>query len=213
MVTIVRPLETAARQLGIRLDVVDVRRADQFESAFEHMTRRGAEALVVLSDPMFTSHSRQIVTLAMRYRLPSAYELRDFAVAGGLLSYGPTTGERWEQVAHQVDRILRGTKAGDLPIQQPTKLPLVINLKTAKRSTLRSPTPCYSGQMKLSSRHSSMARSLRTSNFAVERTAGTHSLAAAAHRGVRVRMAARTARDNRHPPAAGAGGCHVLDPP
>ena len=88
---------------------------------------------------MFTSHSRQIVTLAMRYRLPSAYELRDFAVAGGLLSYGPTTGERWEQVAHQVDRILRGTKAGDLPIQQPTKLPLVINLKTAKALDLAIP--------------------------------------------------------------------------
>jgi ABC-type uncharacterized transport system substrate-binding protein len=139
MVTIVRQLETAARQLGVKLDVVDVRRADQFESAFEHMAGKGAEALVVLSDPMFTSHSRQIVTLAIRHRLPSAYELRDFAVAGGLLSYGPTKGERWQQVAHQVDRILRGTKAGDLPIQRPTKLPLVINLKTAKALDLAIP--------------------------------------------------------------------------
>jgi putative tryptophan/tyrosine transport system substrate-binding protein len=132
MTTILRPLETAARQLGVKLDVVDVRRTDQFESAFEHMTRRGAEALVVLSDPMFTSESRRIVQLATRHRLPSVYEILAFADEGGLLSYGPARGERWQQVAGQIDRILRGASAGDLPVQQPTKFALVINLKTAK---------------------------------------------------------------------------------
>ena len=139
MTTILRPLETAARQLGVKLDVVDVRRSDQFESAFEHMTRRRAEALVVLSDPMFTSESRRIVQLATRHRLPSVYEILAFADEGGLLSYGPARGERWQQAAGQIDRILRGASAGDLPIQQPTKFALVINLKTAKALGLTIP--------------------------------------------------------------------------
>ena len=139
MTTILRPLETAARQLGVRLDVVDVRRADQFESAFERITRRGAEALVVLADPMFTSESRRIVGLAKRHRLPSVYEILAFAEEGGLLSYGPARGERWQQAAGQIDRILRGASAGDLPIQQPTKFALVVNLQTAKALNLTIP--------------------------------------------------------------------------
>ena len=139
MTTILRPLETAARQLGVRLDVVDVRRADQFESAFERITHRGAEALVVLSDPMFTSESRRIVGLAKRHRLPSVYEILAFAEEGGLLSYGPARGERWQQAAGQIDRILRGASAGDLPIQQPTKFALVVNLQTAKALNLTIP--------------------------------------------------------------------------
>ena len=139
MRTILQPLETSARQLGMQLDVVDVRRTDQFEGAFERMTRGGAEALVVLSDPMFTSESRRIVGLATRHRLPSAYEILVFAVEGGLVSYGPTRGERWQQAAGQIDRILRGSRAGDLPVHQPTKFTLVINLKTAKALNLTIP--------------------------------------------------------------------------
>lgn len=137
--TIVRALETTARQLGVQLDVVDIRSPDQFESAFQQMTRRRAEALIVLSDTMFTSQWRRIVGLATRHRLPSAYEIRDFAEGGGLLSYGPTKGERWQQAAGQIDRILRGAKAADLPIQQPTKFAMVINLKTAKALNLTIP--------------------------------------------------------------------------
>ncbi len=132
MRTILEPLEASARQLGVQLDVVDVRRTDQFESAFERMTRGGAQALVVLSDTMFTTEARRIVGLATRHRLPSAYEILAFAGEGGLLAYGPTRNERWEQAAGQVDRILRGARAGDLPVQQPTKFELAINLKTAK---------------------------------------------------------------------------------
>lgn len=139
MTTILRPLETAARKLGVRLDVVDVRRADQFESAFERITRGKAEGLIVLSDPMFTTESRRIVGLATRHRLLSVYEILAFAAEGGLLSYGPARGERWQQVAGQIDRILRGASPGDLPIQQPTKFTLVINLTTAKALNLTIP--------------------------------------------------------------------------
>src|SRR5262249_14498271 len=105
----------------------------------ERMTRGGAEALVVLSDSMFTSESRRIVGLATRHRLPSAFEILAFAVDGGLLSYGPARDERWQQAAGQIDRILRGASAGDLPIQQPTKFTLVINLMTAKALNLTIP--------------------------------------------------------------------------
>lgn len=103
------------------------------------MTRGGAEVLVVLSDPMFTSESRRIVRLATRHRLPSVYEILAFAAEGGLLSYGPARAERWQQVAGQMDRILRGASAGDLPVQQPTTFTLVINLKTAKALNLTIP--------------------------------------------------------------------------
>jgi len=135
----VRVLGTAAQRLDVRLDVVDVRRPSEVESAVEKMIRQGAQALIVVSDPMFVSQARQIVELATRHRLPIAAEVRDFTEAGGLLSYGPRRKERWRQAAEQLDRILRGAKPGDLPVEQPTKFELVINLKTAKALGLTIP--------------------------------------------------------------------------
>ena len=85
-----------------------------------------------MADPLLFSERPQIVPLAARHRIPTIYEFRPFADAGGLLSYGPLAQERFERMAVYVDRVLRGTKPGDLPIERPTKFELVINMKTAK---------------------------------------------------------------------------------
>ena len=136
---VIRETESAAVRMAIRLQVVKVRQPADLAAAFETHARSRAEALVVVTDPLFSSQRRHIVELAARHRIPAAYWSRVFPEAGGLLSYGQLRAERFRRAAAYVDRILKGAKPGDLPVEQPTKFELVINLKTAKALGLTIP--------------------------------------------------------------------------
>jgi len=125
-------VEEAARSLGVHLQIVEVDTPDELEGAFAAMTRAGAEALVVLPSTLFVTHARRIAELAVQHRLPGTYEFRGQVVAGGLMSYNANGAAIQRRAAFYVDRILKGTKPADLPVEQPTKFDLVINLKTAK---------------------------------------------------------------------------------
>jgi putative ABC transport system substrate-binding protein len=131
--------QDAARVLGMRLQPLEVRSPVEIDSAFTAMTRDKAGAVIVLVDAMFEEHRTRIVDLATRRRLPSVYGLIEFVEAGGLIFYGANDIERFRRVAIFVDKILKGAKPGDLPVEQPTKFELVINLKTAKALGLTIP--------------------------------------------------------------------------
>ena len=124
--------ELAAQALGVQLQVVKVHDPSEFEAAFLSMTRERAGALTVLADTMFLSQRRQIVDLAVKHRLPAMFNAREYAEAGGLIAYGPRLADQWQRAAYYVDRILKGTKPADLPVEQPTKFELAISLKTAQ---------------------------------------------------------------------------------
>jgi putative tryptophan/tyrosine transport system substrate-binding protein len=132
-------IEPAAQRLRLQLLRLDIRRPEDIAQAFEEASRQGADAMVPLSSPVFANLRERIVALAARYRLPAVYEDRLFAAAGGLLSYGPSLAAVYHRAASYVDRILKGAKPGDLPIEQPTQFELVINLKTAKALGLTIP--------------------------------------------------------------------------
>ena len=131
--------EVAARALGVRLQFVEARGPADFDRAFSDMTRARAGALTVLASAMFFSERRRLVDLAAKNRLPAVYPLREFVDAGGLMSYGPNLADLFRRAATYVDKILKGAKPGDLPVEQPTKFELVINLKTAKALGLTIP--------------------------------------------------------------------------
>jgi putative ABC transport system substrate-binding protein len=131
--------DVAARALGVRLQIVEARGPADFDRAFSDMTRARAGALTVLSGNMFFIERRRLVDLAAKNRLPAVYPWRDYVDAGGLMSYGPNLPDSHRRAATYVDRILKGTKPGDLPVEQPTKFELVINLKTAKALGLTIP--------------------------------------------------------------------------
>ncbi len=138
-VPILRSTEVAAQQIGMRLRVFDVRQPAELRAAFETMRRVHTDALILMADPLLFSERPLIIQLAARHRLSAVYETRLFPDAGGLLSYGPLPQERFQRMAVYVDRILRGARPGELPIEQPTKFELVINLKTAKALGLTIP--------------------------------------------------------------------------
>ena len=127
-----RELKVTARSLGAQLQFLEAQDPGQIDSAFLAMTRERAGALLVLTDSVFVGERRQVVDLAARSRLPAMYSQREFADDGGLVSYGPSLSEMYRRAATPVDKLLRGAKPGDLPVEQPTKFELVINLKTAK---------------------------------------------------------------------------------
>jgi ABC-type uncharacterized transport system substrate-binding protein len=131
--------EAAARSLGIRLQVLEVRGRDDLDRVFEAARKGRAQALNVLSSPVVSSLHATIVAIAAKDRLPAIYQWKEHAQAGGLMSYGPSLGAMWQQTAHVVGRILKGANPADLPIEQPTKFELVINLKTAKALGLTIP--------------------------------------------------------------------------
>jgi putative ABC transport system substrate-binding protein len=131
--------EVAARALGVRLQSVEARGADDFDRAFSDMTKGAAGALTVLGSSMFFSERRRLVDLAAKNRLPAVYPGREFVDAGGLMAYGPDLADLFRRAPTYVDRILKGVKPADLPIEQPTKYQLVINLKTAKALGLTIP--------------------------------------------------------------------------
>ena len=137
--TVLQRTEAAAQQLRMQLLVADVQASAGLDPAFESMVRERSEAFVVAPDPMLFSVRRRIVELAARHRLPAVYEYRLFTELGGLLSYGPESNERFRRAAVYVDRILRGAKPGDLPVEQPSTFELVINLVTANRLRLTIP--------------------------------------------------------------------------
>jgi putative tryptophan/tyrosine transport system substrate-binding protein len=132
--------EAAARSLGVRLQALKVERPDDFVTAFAEMQKNRAEALIVSSSGLFYVHRTRLVEFAAKHRLPTIYHQSEFVVgSGGLMSYGPDFRDLFRRSATYVDKILKGAKPGDLPVQQPTKFELVINLKTAKALGLTIP--------------------------------------------------------------------------
>jgi ABC-type uncharacterized transport system substrate-binding protein len=137
--TYVRATEVAARSLGINLRVLEVAKSNEFDHAFATLTGDGAGALEVMPSTMFASQMRQLVDLAAKSRLPAIFPDERYAQAGGLLSYGPSFPEMYRRAATYVDKILKGAKPGDLPVEQPMRFEFIINLKTAKQIGLTIP--------------------------------------------------------------------------
>ena len=124
-------VQAAARTLGLEVATFEIRRAEDIAPAFETLKGR-ADALYVCADPLVNTNRIRINTLALGARLPTMYVVREYVEAGGLMSYGPNFPDLFRRAADYVDKILRGAKPADLPVEQPTKFDLVINLKTAK---------------------------------------------------------------------------------
>jgi putative ABC transport system substrate-binding protein len=137
--TEVQDVETGARTLGLQLSVFNAAAVDEIEFAFAAIVARGSAALLVADDPFLQSRRGQLVALAARHAIPTVYFSRDFADAGGLMSYGPSITDAYRLVGVYVGRILKGEKPADLPVLQPTKFDLVINLKAAKALGLSVP--------------------------------------------------------------------------
>ena len=131
--------EAAARALGLQVQLLEVRGPEDFERVFEAATRGRAGALLGLPDAVFFEKRARLADLAAKHRLPTIYQVREQAEAGSLMSYGPSIPDMCRRAATYVDKILKGAKPGDLPIEQPTKFQLVINLKTAKALGLTIP--------------------------------------------------------------------------
>jgi putative ABC transport system substrate-binding protein len=132
-------VEDAARKLGMRVQVVEVRGRDEFEDAFAAIVRGQADAVVVDSDPVFFTARAQLVGLAAKHHLPTVYQAREFVVIGGLMSYGDNVAHRFRRAAVYVDKILKGAKPGELPVEQSAKFEFMLNLKTAQQLGLALP--------------------------------------------------------------------------
>jgi putative ABC transport system substrate-binding protein len=135
----VRETQAAAKALGMELQLVEASSPAEFDSGFAAMMRQGTRAIVVIGSSMHFVYWARIAELALKSRLPSSCFLREFAEAGCLMSYAPSIRDLWRRSATYVDRILKGAKPADLPVEQPTKFELVINLKTAKALGLTIP--------------------------------------------------------------------------
>jgi putative ABC transport system substrate-binding protein len=122
----------AAAQLGISIEGLEASTSTELERAFTAATQRGVSAAIVFDDPVLWSFRREMVALAAAEKLPVMYGYRDFVKEGGLMSYGPNRPDQYRGTARYVDKILKGAKPADLPIEQPTKFDLVLNLQTAK---------------------------------------------------------------------------------
>src|SRR5215510_1006837 len=135
----IREVNVAARSLGVQLQLLEARGPNEFDGAFAAMAKERVGALFVMSDAIFSSHRTRLADLAATSRLPAAYGVRDSVEAGGLMSYGPSILDSYRRAAAYVDQILKGTKPAELPVEQPTKYELVINMKTAKALGLTIP--------------------------------------------------------------------------
>jgi putative ABC transport system substrate-binding protein len=124
--------ERAAQALGVRLQRVEIHESDALEGALATAIRAHAAGLMVVPDPLLHSQRGRIVDFATRHRVPVIAEVKMFAEAGGLMTYGPSRPAQWQRAAYYVDRLLKGAKPADLPVEQPTQFELVINLKTAQ---------------------------------------------------------------------------------
>jgi len=136
---ILRETETAAAKLGVELKTFGVRAPNEFDRTFEAITSARSASLLVLPDPLFSAYTARIADLAVKNRLPSMYGLREDVVAGGLLAYGPKYTDLYRRAASYVDKILKGAKPADLPVEQPTTFEFTINLNTARTLGLAIP--------------------------------------------------------------------------
>ncbi len=127
-----RDVQSAAARLGVQLVILHANSDHDFEAAFARMIEQKAQALLVCASPLFNATRDQLVALAARHRIPAAYELREYATAGGLLTYGNSLPDVYRQLGVYAGRILKGEKPGDLPVVRPSKFDLVLNLKTAR---------------------------------------------------------------------------------
>ena len=127
-----RVLKADADTLGLRVHVLQASAESEFETAFKRFSDLGGEALLILSNPLFAALSAQLAALTLRYRIPAIYQNRSFATAGGLLSYGGSITDAYYQAGIYTGRVLKGDNPADLPVQQSTKVELIVNLKTAK---------------------------------------------------------------------------------
>jgi len=136
---VIKSVKVAARSLGVQLQLLEARGLNEFEGAFAAMARERAGALLVVADPVFDFHRTRLAELAAKNRLPAIYASRTETEAGGLMSYGVDLRDNFRRAATYVDKILKGAKPADLPVEQPTKFELVINAKTAKALGLTIP--------------------------------------------------------------------------
>jgi putative ABC transport system substrate-binding protein len=134
-----KEMQIAAQAMGIQLHPAEISTEDGLEDAFAVMNKAAAQAVIVLTDPILFSQRKRTVDLASKYKLPAVYFFQGFVEEGGLMSYGPSDADLFRRAAGYVDRILKGTKPGELPVEQPTKFDLYINLKTAKALGLTIP--------------------------------------------------------------------------
>jgi len=134
-----KEMQAAGPTLGIEVQSLEVRSPDDFDGAFEIARRQRPDALITVEDPLTFSHRKRIADFAIGQQLPSLHGIREFAAAGGLMSYGASLADLYRRAAGYVDKILRGAKPADLPVQQPSKFEFVVNLKTARTLGLRIP--------------------------------------------------------------------------
>jgi putative ABC transport system substrate-binding protein len=134
-----KAVEAAGPALGLRIQSVPVRSATEYDDAFSAIIRERANGVLVLSTPLFIAGAKRLAELALRHNLPSLFGPKHHVEAGGLMSYSPDRADLWRRCAIYVDKILKGAKPADLPVQQPTKFELVVNLKTAKTLGIKIP--------------------------------------------------------------------------
>jgi putative ABC transport system substrate-binding protein len=127
-----RSVQAAAQQVGVRVSSIQASKPDEIEPAFRTMAQERTAALIVPPDPFFFGQGKRIVELALQHRLPTVFHTREYAELGGLMSYGQNRAEDYYRAATYVDKILKGARPGQLPVEQPTKFELVVNLKAAK---------------------------------------------------------------------------------
>jgi putative ABC transport system substrate-binding protein len=132
-------MEAAAKALGVKLLSLEVRGLDDFDSAFARAKRDGAQALITTPGPLIDNQRRQVLDFAVKNQLPAMYHNGEFVEASGLMSYAPNTSDLWRRAAEYVDKILKGAKPADMPVEQPTKFEFLVNLKTAKQIGLTIP--------------------------------------------------------------------------
>jgi putative ABC transport system substrate-binding protein len=132
-------LQAAAPALGMQIQILAVRSPNDFESIFEAVLRERVNALIIANNPIINTHHKRIIDFAAKNRLPAIYPVSEFVNAGGLMFYGVNFLDLWHRAATYVDKILKGTKPADLPVQQPTKFEFIINLKAAKQIDLTIP--------------------------------------------------------------------------
>ncbi|MGH7828645.1 MAG: ABC transporter substrate-binding protein, partial [Candidatus Binatia bacterium] len=132
-------LERAAQALRVAVQALAVREPKDFDGAFSEMTRKRPDALFVITDPLTALNRKQLVEMATKSRLPAMYENSPYVDVGGLMAYGPSQAENLQRALHHVDKILKGAKPAELPIEQPTKFEFIVNLKAAKQIGLTIP--------------------------------------------------------------------------
>jgi putative ABC transport system substrate-binding protein len=133
-------MEAPAKALGVKLQSLPVRSLDDFESAFARAKRDGAQALITTPSPIINTQQRQVLDFAAKNWLPAMYHTSEWVEAGGLMSYAPNFRDLWRRAAGYVDKILKGAKPADLPVEQPTKFEFLVNLKSAKQIGLTIPS-------------------------------------------------------------------------